>query len=213
MVYFKDRVEAGKKLSTLLSKYKGKEAVVYALPRGGVVLAEEIANFLEVPLDLLFAHKLGHPYQPEYAVAAISESGHVVGNAYELQSLGKEWLDREKERQLAGIQNRRKLYLQDRPEIPIKDKIAIIVDDGIATGLTMQAGILELRDKHPLKIIVAVPVSPKSAAEAIKALADDFIAIEVPEDGKFRGSVGSYYQLFDQVENSEVISILKKRRG
>lgn len=206
MIHFKDRHDAGKKLCTLLSKYKGNDVVVYALPRGGIILAWEIAKFLEAPIDLLFAHKLGHPLQPEYAVAAISESGHIVGNECELQTLDKRWLEKEKEKELAEIKRRRTQYLKGRPENIVKNKIAIIVDDGIATGLTMQAGILELRDKQPKKIIVAVPIAPLSAVKTMEPLVDEFITIQ--KDENFVGSVGAYYQRFNQVEDDEVIAII-----
>lgn len=207
---FINRREAGKILGRLLEKYKDQNAIVFALPRGGVVVADEIANILHAPLDLVLAHKIGHPYHPEYAVAAVSESGHVVGSHHELHSLGKEWLEQEKERQMAEIRKKRELYLKDKKEIPLKDKIAIIVDDGIATGLTMQAGIMELKGKHPKKIVVAVPVSPKATAELLNTMVDEFVGVVVPDDYSFMGAVGAYYSDFDQVEDDEVIAILKK---
>lgn len=210
MLFFRDRRDAGRQLCRLLEKYKGKDIVVYALPRGGIIPGEEIANYFSVPLDLILAHKLGHPYQPEYAVAALSESGHIVGNSYELDSLGKAWLDREKERQMEEIRKKRKMYFRGQKEIPLQGKIAIIVDDGIATGLTLQVGIMELKDRHPQKIVAAVPVAPKTIANLLKTIVDDFVAIEIPEDCRFLGSVGAYYEEFDQVEDEEVIAILNK---
>lgn len=204
---FKNRSDAGRYLSQLLKKYQGDNCVVYALPRGGVTVAVEIANFLQAPLDLILAHKIGHPYYPEYAIAAISESGHIIGSAHELNSIDKTWLKLEKERQMEEIKRKRKLYLKEKKEISLKDKIAIIVDDGIATGLTMQAGILELKERHPNKIVIAVPVAPKSTATRLKAMADDFVGIEIDDD-RFLGAVGAYYDEFDQVEDEEVIAIL-----
>lgn len=186
--------------------------MVYGLPRGGVVVAAEIAQFLHAPLELIFAHKIGHPYQPEYAIAAISESGHVVGSSRVLETLGSVELEREKQHQLAEIKRKRSLYLQEKKDIPIEGKIAIIVDDGIATGLTMQAGILELRDRHPKKIIAAASVAPKSTAELIKTIADEFVGMAV-EDYKFLGAVGAYYDEFAQVEDEEVIKILRECNG
>lgn len=206
---FRNRHDAGRQLGRLLEKYKGQEVVVFALPRGGVVLAQEIADILHAPMSLILAHKIGHPYQPEYAVAAISESGHIVGNPSELHALGQAWLDREKKRQMDEIRKKRNMYLKGKPEIPLKGKIAIIVDDGIATGLTMQAGILELKDKHPEKIIAAVPVSPKATADLLKTMVDEFVGIIVPEDYHFLGAVGAYYEDFSQVEDEEVIAYLE----
>lgn len=209
-MFFEDRRDAGKQLCKLLEKYKGNNVVVYALPRGGVVVADEIAAFLNAPMDLILAHKIGHPYQPEYAIAAISEVGHVVGNQNELDPLGKTWLEKEKSHQIQEISKKRNLYLQGRKEIPLHDKVAIIVDDGIATGLTMQAGIKELRDRHPKSIVIAVPVSPKETAHLMTRLADDFVAAIIPEENRFLGAVGAYYNEFYQTEDDEVIAILKK---
>lgn len=209
-MFFKDRLDAGRQLCKLLEKYKNQSAVVYAIPRGGVVVAEEIAKFLHAPMDLLLSHKIGHPYQPEYAIAAVSESGRLVWNPRERMSIDENWLEKEKNLQIQEIKRKRKEYLKGRKEISLQDKIAIIVDDGIATGLTIQAGIEELKDKHPKKIVIAVPVAPKRTANLLKALVDDFVAIDTPED--FLGSVGSYYEEFYQVEDEEVIAALEKYR-
>lgn len=207
-MFFKNRQDAGRQLSQLLKKYKDTPVVVYALPRGGVVVAVEISRFLHAPIDLIFAHKIGHPFQPEYAVAAISEGGHMIGPAPDIvQSFGKEWLEREKANQIKEIKRKREKYLKARKEIPVENKIAILVDDGIATGLTMQVGINELKDRHPKKIVVAVPVAPKSTANLIKEMVDDFVGIEI-EDYNFLGAVGAYYEEFNQVEDEEVIEIL-----
>lgn len=208
---FKDRSDAGKQLAEALKKYKGQDVVVYGLPRGGVVTAAEIAKALNAPLDLILAHKIGHPYQPEYAIAAVSENGHLIGSSREIQSIDKRWFDTEKMRQIDEIKRKREMYLKGRKEIPVKDKIAIIVDDGIATGLTMQVGILELKHRHPKKIIVAVPVAPKSTANLLKEQADEFVGIIVPEDYNFQGAVGAYYDDFSQTEDDEVIDILENQ--
>ncbi len=195
---YTDRKDAGEKLTAALKKYAKEQVIVYALPRGGVVVAKEIADVLHAPLDLIFARKIGHPFSPEFARAAISESGFVCGEAVDNQLL----MD-----QLAEIKRRRTLYLSNRPSLNSKGKIAILVDDGVATGLTMEAGILELQSQHPKKIIVAVPVSPKDTFERLKALAGDAVCPEVTDH--FLGAVGAYYHEFPQVEDSEVISILK----
>lgn len=208
MLYFKNRRDAGLQLSQLLMHYQDKNVIVYALPRGGVVVADEIANALHAPIDLIFAHKIGHPLQPEYAIAAVSESGHLVGTPYELAAIGKAWLDREKQHQMDEIEKKRKLYLKQKKELSLNDKIAIIVDDGVATGLTIQAGIKELREYHPKKIVAAVPVCPKSTADLLKTMVDDFVALLIPGEGQFLGSVGAYYHAFSQVEDEEVIAIL-----
>ncbi|CDR34826.1 phosphoribosyltransferase [Criblamydia sequanensis] len=207
-MFFENREDAGSQLSQLLKKYKNMPVVVYALPRGGVPVAAEIARFLEAPIDLIFAHKIGHPYQPEYAIAAISESGHMIGPSLEIsESIGNDWLEMQKTDQLNEIKRKREKYLNGRKNISVENKIAILVDDGIATGLTMIVGINELKDRHPKKIVVAVPVAPRRTSNLIKTMVDDFVGIEV-DDYDFLGAVGAYYKEFNQVEDDEVIEIL-----
>lgn len=210
MIRFKDRFDAGKQLGQLLENYKNEGVIIYALPRGGVEVATEIAKALHAPLDLILARKIGHPYSPEYAIAAVSESGHMVGNQSELAGVDKVWLEREKAIQMQEIKRRRKLYLGERTTISPAGKVAIIVDDGVATGLTMQVSILELKDLHPKKIVVAVPVAPKSTGQLLKSMVDEFVGIEVPDDWNFLGSVGAYYQQFDQLEDDQVIGLMSK---
>lgn len=208
MPFFKDRQDAGEQLALLLAKYKGQDVVVYAIPRGGLAVAVEIAKFLNAPLSLILAHKIGHPYQPEYALAAISESGHVVGSSHELALVDQEWLEQQKQRQITEIKRRRESYCKGQKPIVPSNKIAIIVDDGVATGLTMQAGILELRGYAPQKIIAAVPVAPRSTLELLKTMADDAVAVQSPEDYEFLGAVGAYYHDFGQVEDETAMEIL-----
>ena len=203
---FKNRLDAGQKLAQLLKKYATEDTIIYALPRGGVEIAKPIASALKAPMDLLFARKIGHPLSQEYAIGAISESGHLVGGD-ELFSYGEKWLNEQKMRQIEEIKRRRLLYLQNRPPLDPKNKIAILVDDGVATGLTMEAGILELKSLHPKKIVVAVPVAPKDTFDRLKAMVDDAVGIEITSD--FMGAVGAYYQEFPQVEDGKVINALK----
>ncbi len=209
-MFFKNRKDAGIQLAHLLKEYIGQDVVVFALPRGGIIPAEEIANLLHAPLSLIMAHKIGHPFQPEYAIAAISESGHLVGSSDELGAANEEWLKHKKIKEMEEIKRKRQLFLGDKNDIPLEGKIALIVDDGVATGLTMQAGILELRDRNPKKIIVVVPVVPRSTATRLKNMADDLVAVEIPDDNEYRGFVGAYYDEFYQVEDAEVIRILKR---
>lgn len=210
---FLDRKDAGKRLSRLLSEYKNEDAIVFGLPRGGVVVAYEISQYLKAPLDLIFAHKIGYPNQPEYAMAAISESGHVVFSEEEPFRDYPEWFENEKTKELNEIKRKRALYLKNREEISLEGKLAFLVDDGIATGLTFQAGILELRDRNPKKIIALVPVSPKSQELILNSMVDEFLCLETPDDYQFRGSVGSYYEEFDQVDDQEVIDLLNRAKS
>lgn len=205
---FRNRTEAGKLLAEKLKKYKNKDVVVYALPRGGVMTAIEVAKFLHAPLDLVITRKISHPYNPEYAIAATAENGHIVGNRRELLQVDEDWLEEEIEKQRQEAARRREKYLHGRKMISPAGKIAILIDDGVATGLTLRVGILELNHRNPKKIIVAVPIVPKSTAAIIKSEADELITLAVPSDSEFMGAVGAYYEDFRQVSDEEVITIL-----
>ena len=207
---FKDRADAGRMLAQALLSYAGQDAVVYALPRGGVVVAAEIARVLHAPMDLIVVRKVGHPYSPEYAIAAVAEDGHMVANWNEVQSIGKECFDESVRIEQEEARRRRKLYLGGRSPIPATDKIAIIVDDGLATGLTMFAAIQEVRHSSPGKIVVAVPVAPPQTIQQLKKKADDVIALHVTRDF---AAIGSFYMRFDQVSDEEVIRLLVSYAG
>lgn len=208
MLYFKDRSDAGKQLSKLLHKYQGQEVVVYALPRGGVVVAAEIAHSLQASLHLLFAHKIEHPAHPEYAVAAVSESGYLVIPDENRLLFEDGWLENQKNQQLAEMKRKRELYLSKSSDTPVKGKIALIVDDGIATGLTAQAGIKEILARQPKAVVVAAPIAPLSRAEEIENMGAQFVGHAIPDEN-FRGAVGAYYADFPQVEDREVIEIMR----
>jgi predicted phosphoribosyltransferase len=203
---FLDRVDAGKRLAEALMDYKGKPLVVYALPRGGVVLGVEVARALEAPLDLVVVRKIGHPLQPEYAVGAVGEDGYVVANADEVDVLDRRWLERATAAELKEAQRRRRVFLQGRTPVPVKGKIAIIVDDGLATGLTMSAAIHEISKRGPQKIVVAVPVAAAETLQMLRSVVDDFVVLHVPE---WLGAIGAFYQRFDQVSDEEVVALMK----
>ncbi len=204
---FKDRADAGRKLAKKLKSFKDKNVVIYALPRGGVVIGAEIAKTLSAPLDLIITKKIGHPLQREYAIGAVAENGHTVFNEETVAKIEQEWLEEETEKQRLEAKRRRELYLGKRKPIPCQGKIAILVDDGIATGLTMKAAIRELKMHYfPDKIIVAVPVTPPNIGQELKNMGIDFIAYSIPKD--FLGGVGTYYQDFSAVADSDIISIM-----
>ena len=164
-MFFKNRAEAGRLLAKALSHYAGQDVAVYALPRGGVVTAAEIAQRLHAPLDLVIARKIGHPRAPEYAIAAIAEDGHMVANDEELEMVDAAWLEEEKASQRSEAKRRRVMYLGDRPPIPAEGKVAILVDDGVATGLTDLAAVRAVRKRGAARVVVAVPVgAPPSLA-------------------------------------------------
>lgn len=206
-MYFKDRTEAGQKLSKLLEKYRNQDAVVYALPRGGVILGREVSRELNLPLSLIITRKIGHPLQKEYAVCAIAEDGDMVCNESEKTFLQKEWLEKEMQKERREAKRRREIYLGGKKPKSARGKIAIIVDDGVATGLTMELAIREIKHDNPKRIVVAVPVIPADTAEKFKKEIDELIAIDIPS--LYIGSVGSYYDVFYQVEDDEVVKILK----
>ena len=206
---FLDRTDAGKRLAEALSKYKREPVVVYALPRGGVVLGVEVARALDAPLDLIVVRKIGHPLQAEYAIGAVAEDGFVVTNPDEVAALSKAWLDRATAAELKEAQRRRMLFLQGRKSVVVSDKIAIIVDDGLATGLTMRAAIHQIRQRSPRKVVVAVPVAAAETVEKIRADVDDLVVLYIPR-GWF-GAIGAFYQNFDQVSDDEVMTLINVR--
>lgn len=208
-MHFKNRTEAGQLLAEALKKYRNEAVVVYALPRGGVAVAVEIARLLHAPLDLIIARKIGHPFQPEYAIAATAENGHIIETKREVSNVDKTWYVNEIEKQRQEAKRRREKYLPNRSTIPVQGKIAILVDDGIATGLTMRLGILELKHRQPKKIVVAVPVAPRTTAELIESEAGEIVALDIPEDYDYLGAVGAYYSDFSAVEDEEVIALMQ----
>ena len=175
--------------------------MVFALPRGGVVLGYEIARRLHSPLDLLITRKIGYPGNEECAVCAVAEDGDMICDS-SASRLDQEWLQSQAEKERQEAKRRRQVYLAGRSSIPVDGKVAIIVDDGVATGLTILLAIMELKHRHPKKIIVAVPVSSLEAAERIRAEADEFIALEIPQ---YFSSVGEHYEQFPQLSDEDVV--------
>lgn len=203
---FEDRTQAGKLLAKKLKAFKDKGAVVYGLPRGGVIVGAEIAKELNAALDIIVARKIGHPLQPEFGIAAVTEAGHLVKNEKYSATVDENWFSGEVERQITAATKRRNLYRSELPDISAKDKIAILIDDGIATGLTAKAAILDLKERLPQKIILAVPVIPQPEAEELSPQVDEMVALLVEEE--FLGAVGAYYENFPQVSDEEVLAAL-----
>jgi len=205
---FEDRKDAGARLAEVLMKYKDEDVIVFALPRGGVVLGAEIAAKLQVPLDLVITKKIGHPGNPEYAICAVGESSPPVCNQRELEHVDQKWFDAEVQRVRAEIRRRKEMYRLSGKDKMLEGKIAILVDDGIATGLTMMAAIYEIKARNPKKIIVAVPVTPLDTAQEIKELDVELAALSIEEN--YLGAVGAYYRHFYQVLDEEVITLLNR---
>jgi len=210
MIKFKNRSDAAKQLTKLLIKFKDTNAVVLGIPRGGAITANIVAKELSLPFGIVIVRKIGHPDNSEYGIAAISESGMLVKNKKETENVDKIWFAEEAEKQLLETKRRRIKYGGNRPQIRLEGKTVILVDDGLATGLTMAAAIKEVKLVKPKKIVIAVPVSPKDTANTLKKEVDEFITCSIPK--LFEGAVGAYYDDFPQIEDKEVIEIMGKNR-
>lgn len=204
---FANREDAGRQLAKKLAHYQETDAVVLALPRGGVVVGEEIARVLHFPLDIVVVRKIGHPSNPEYAICATDEKGMLLCNEEERKYVDQKWLKEEVERQRQEAARRLKVYRGNKEPLEIKEKTVIITDDGIATGLTMRLAIAAVKARKPKRVVVAVPVASSEAANGIKREVDEFIVLLPPEE--FLGAVGAHYVEFDQTTDEEVIRLLK----
>lgn len=211
LTLFQDRRQAGELLAVKLKKYAGKKTVVYALPRGGVIVGAAIAQKLKTPLEVIIARKIGHPMQPEFGIAAVTEAGHLVKNEKYAATVDENWLAVEVERQKTAAQHRRNLYQPVLKGITATAKVAILTDDGVATGLTTEAALADLRAQKPQKLILAVPVVPAEVTEHLRSLVEELVALKIDED--FLGAVGAYYENFPQVSDEEVIRELKGVNG
>jgi putative phosphoribosyl transferase len=208
---FKDRRDAGQKLAERLIQYKNKkDTIILGLPRGGVVVADEVASFLNLSLDLVVPRKIGAPGNPEYAIGAITEDDEGIFNMEVITTYGisSEYLKNEIEKEKREAERRLKIYRGKRPTLKtFKSKIVILIDDGIATGLTMKTAIRSVKKKGATKVIVAVPVAARDSLSEIKKEVDEIICLYSPE---FFGAVGAFYEEFGQTEDGEVIEIMKK---
>lgn len=207
---FRDRKDAGIQLAETLKHYKGNsDVLVLALPRGGVVVGFEIAQYLNVPMDVFIVRKLGFPTEPEFAVGSVSETGTVFLNQSVISAYGvtDRYIADETARQKEEISKRVKLYREGKKLEGLENKIIILVDDGVATGATMKAAITTLKKEKIEKLVIALPVAPPSTSAELKEMADEFICLEIPYDFF---AVGSYYNNFKQVSDIEVIELLQK---
>lgn len=209
---YKNREEAGKSLAQMLRQYKGKDAVVLALPRGGIVLGAEVANELKAPLGLVLVRKIGHPSYSEYAVGAVAEGEKPVYNETEVATIDKYWLKDAEASARELLQHRHELYYgADLTPPDVEDKEVILVDDGIATGLTMEAAVRAVRNQKAKRIIVAVPVASRESVNALDSMVDEIVVIDKPEN--FIGAVGAHYQEFAQVNDEEVRAFLRMQKN
>ena len=210
-----DRIHAGRVLAERLGGYKGKNALVLGIPRGGVPVAAEVARLLGADLDVIVARKLGAPGQPELAIGAVTANGGEFLNNEILGAVGAspEYLESARKEQMAEARRRETRFRGDRPMERIQDRVVILVDDGLATGATMRAAIRSVRKHRPGRLIVAVPVGSEEAYAALQEDADEVVCASVPQHF---AAIGYFYQNFEPTEDAEVESIVRgfsKRRG
>jgi len=204
---FQDRHDAGQRLAEQLPQYRGTDAIVLGLPRGGVVVAYEVARALDLPLDVAIVRKIGAPGNPEYAIGAIAENGELSLNEEEIEAYGipRTYVDREMARQQQEIAGRKQRYRDGRGLPPLRDRTAIVIDDGVATGFTTATALKAVRKEHPRRIVLAVPVAPRETLGWLASLADEVVCLDTPEPFL---AVGRFYVDFSQVGDDEVRRLL-----
>ncbi|EKD44045.1 MAG: hypothetical protein ACD_72C00016G0003 [uncultured bacterium] len=205
---FKDRVDAGKKLAKKMQYLKEiPNAIILGLPRGGVITAQAIADIIKLPLDIIVARKIGAPGNEEFAIGAITYDNQLFidENTVKAYDIAHDYIEKETAIQKIEADRRHHLYRGNRPPLDLKQKTAVIVDDGIATGATMQAAILSAKFQGAAKIIVAIPVIARDSLEMLKQKVDEVIYLDAP---LMFGAVGSFYQNFKQTTDQEVIKIM-----
>lgn len=207
---FRDRIDAGIQLSQRLEKYKSEQdVVILGLARGGVPVAHVIAERIHLPMDIIITRKIGHPYNDEFALGAITE--------YDTSAFGEdaidvepEWIEKEIKREKKEMKRREKIYVGSKKRLELTGKRVIIVDDGAATGMTLIAALKGVKKMSAKEIIVAIPIIPASTLRNVEKYANEIIALNTPPDESFYGSVGAYYENFTQVDDEDVQKMLKK---
>jgi putative phosphoribosyl transferase len=207
---FDDRSEAGRALADALGELRGApDTVVLGLPRGGVPVAYEIASALGLPLDVLLVRKLGLPGQPELAMGAIASGGAVVVNDEVVRYLpqGSDALESVRKLEQSELERRERIFRGDLPPLDMHGRTGILVDDGLATGATMEAAVRALRKLGAKRVIVAVPVASAEARDRIAELADEVVCLSAPA---WFSAVGQWYRDFGQTEDAEVSELLER---
>jgi predicted phosphoribosyltransferase len=213
-ILFQDRADAGRQLAARLTHLKDQHPVVLALPRGGVSVGIEIARALGAPMDLILVRKIGVPWQPELAAAAVvdGDTPQIVENEDVMSALGlgEDFIQEGAARQLEEIERRRRVYLGGRARIDLRGRTAILVDDGIATGATTRAALKAVRRAAPARLVLAVAVAPPDAIAALRPEADEVVCIATPRDF---GAISVFYADFHQLDDDEVVTLLEEAAG
>lgn len=206
---FENRQEAGQLLARQLEEYRYKRPLLLALPRGGVVVAHEVAQKLKAPLDVVVARKIGAPGQPEYGIGAVSEDNepHFSSSANSFLETNPKAIDETVANEVQELKRRIELYRHGHVLSHVKDRVIIVIDDGLATGVTALAAAYYLKTQHPEKLILAVPIGPQHISQEIVEAYDDIICLHSLEDLM---GVGMWYEDFMQVSDNEVLEILQK---
>ncbi len=209
---FEDRREAGRELGLAVEGrgYGMETLLILGIPRGGLVIAEEVSRVLSAPMDIIIARKLRAPYQPELGIGAVVDGDHITIINQEVAGFvgaTPDYIDREVSYQSEEIDRRLKFYRGDRPAPEVAQKTVIVVDDGIATGYTFRAALEGLRRRNPVKLVAAAPVAARDSFEMLKPFADEVICLHTPDDFM---AVGAWYHNFDQISDEEAMSILRR---
>ncbi len=209
---FEDRREAGRQLARELEAYRELSPVVVGVPRGGVVVAHEIALQLQADLDIVLAHKLRTPGRAELAMGSVTEDGRLWLNEYVIRELnvGDAYIQQEKAQQMEEIRRRTGLFRQVSPKVPLAGRTVIVTDDGVATGATTQAAFWAVRLEDPERLIAALPVAPDNTVRRLAEDVDEMICLRTPP---LFSAVGQFYRSFEAVEDEEVLRILKAKQG
>jgi putative phosphoribosyl transferase len=209
---FADRRDAGRRLAEKLSRFEDERPVVFALPRGGVPVGYEISRALEAPLDVLVSRKLGAPGQPEFGIGAVAAGGVRVLNEDVVRRLGipEDYVQEITAQELEEVRRRLRYFRDDRPETEVVGRTAILVDDGLATGVTARAAVQALRLRNPRRLVLAAPVCAAQSAALFRTTVDELVCLESPSD---LGAIGFWYRNFEQTSDEEVVELLERARG
>ncbi len=208
---FQDRSQAGSLLAAELRNLKGKNAVVLGIPRGGIIVAQALARGIDANLDIVLSRKLGTPGHTELAMGALAETGEVILNPEVVKELyiSESDLEAEKARQMAEIERRKEIIREVLPKVRLQGRTAVVTDDGLATGATMEAAIWAVRHEDPQQIIAAIPVASEEAVERIADDVDEVLCLRMPS---YFMAVGQFYLEFGQTTDEEVLDILRQEQ-